>query len=117
SGRTDEDLDDLVGIFVNNLVLRLTIPTDITYSALLARSRQCMLEAMEHQDVPFEFLVDALNPTRSLPRNPLFQTALTVQNSNGVVWDLPGISVESVRVGTNTAKFDLAFFISQEWTS
>ncbi|MFD7937378.1 amino acid adenylation domain-containing protein [Streptomyces sp. NPDC059755] len=114
AGRTDEGLENLVGFFVNNLVLRLDMPTGVTYRALLEQSRQCTLEALEHQDVPFEFLVDSLNPTRSLSRNPLFQVVLAFQNNDEAVWGLPGLSVESVHVENDTAKFDLTFSFTQE---
>ncbi|MFH7339453.1 amino acid adenylation domain-containing protein [Streptomyces sp. KHY 26] len=114
AGRTDEGLENLVGFFVNNLVLRLDMPTGVTYRALLERSRQCTLEALEHQDVPFEFLVDSLNPTRSLSRNPLFQVVLAFQNNDEAEWSLPGLSVESVHVQNDTAKFDLTFSFTQQ---
>ncbi|MEX3106148.1 non-ribosomal peptide synthetase [Streptomyces sp. ST1015] len=107
AGRTDQELDELVGCFVNTLVLRTDTSGDPTFSELLGRVRENALAAYTHQDMPFDNLVEALNPARTLSYNPLFQTILALQNVPLGEFDLPGLHVSTVPMPLRTAKFDL----------
>ncbi|MFD8493114.1 amino acid adenylation domain-containing protein [Amycolatopsis sp. NPDC059657] len=116
AGRGDAALDELVGFFVNNLVLRTdTSDTsgDPDFRELLARVRETDLAAYEHSDVPFEHLVEVLNPERSAARHPLFQVMLAVQNVAEPELGLPGLTVTREPVEAAQAKFDLSLLFAE----
>ncbi|ATL28462.1 non-ribosomal peptide synthetase [Streptomyces formicae] len=114
AGRTDEALDDLVGFFVNTLVLRTDLSGDPTFRELVERVRETDLAAYAHQDVPFEHLVESLNPARSMASHPLFQVMLAFQNNAAPHFELPGLTTDIDQLGTQTAKFDLLLNITEE---
>jgi amino acid adenylation domain-containing protein/non-ribosomal peptide synthase protein (TIGR01720 family) len=113
AGRNDSALDDLIGIFVNTLVLRTDTSGNPSFRDLIARVRATNLAAYSHQDLPFERLVEVLNPARSLARHPLFQVMLVFQNNAEVSLDLPGLTTSLEPVATASAKFDLLLSLSE----
>ncbi|WP_251094766.1 non-ribosomal peptide synthetase [Streptomyces sp. Caat 7-52] len=116
AGRTDQRLDDLVGFFVNSLVLRTDVGGDPSFRELLDRVRETDLAAWAHQDLPFDRLVEILNPERSTARHPLFQVALTLQDAAKPVLELPGVHTESGFTPLEIAKFDLTFSFHEHRT-
>nr|APD71884.1 non-ribosomal peptide synthetase 6 [Streptomyces sp.] len=113
-GRTDDATANLVGFFVNTLVLRTDTSSDPTFRRLLEQVRETDLAAYAHQDVPFERLVEVLNPSRSLSRHPLFQVMVTLQNNETAELRLPALTARPVEVGTGIAKFDLFFAFAED---
>ncbi|MGW7057976.1 amino acid adenylation domain-containing protein [Streptomyces sp. NPDC054904] len=113
AGRGDSRLDDLVGCFVNTVVFRNDVSGNPTVSRLLDRSREMSLTAHAHQDVPFERLVEALNPERSLARNPLFQVMMDVQTPAASTLELPGLITTPQQVDPGVTKIDLLFGLDE----
>ena len=116
AGRGDPALDEMVGFFVNTLVLRVDLNGDPTVAGLLAQVRERSMAAYEHQDVPFEVLVERLNPTRSLTRHPLVQVLLTWRNNGVPTLGLGDLQVAAVPLETHTARMDLAFSLAERFT-
>ncbi|MDA3642217.1 non-ribosomal peptide synthetase, partial [Mycobacterium xenopi] len=123
AGRRDPALDELVGLFVNTLVLRVDLTGDPTMAELLDQVRARSLAAYEHQDVPFELVVERLNPTRSLTHHPLVQVMFAWQN---FAWHgsdptaavpLGGLQASPLPVDTRTARMDLSFSLAEGFTA
>jgi amino acid adenylation domain-containing protein len=113
AGRPDEALDQLVWLFVNTVVLRADVSGDPTFAELLGRARDTALAALAHEDLPFDVVVDALHPERSLAHTPLFQVMVSYQNALPYVGDLPGLDVAARLVDTGAARFDLTFDLAE----
>ncbi|OLF09115.1 hypothetical protein BLA60_21305 [Actinophytocola xinjiangensis] len=116
AGRTDEALHDLVGFFVNTLVLRTDLSGQPGFTELVERVRGNDLAAYANQDVPFERLVDVLNPVRSLARHPLFQVLLALQNTGEVDVEFAGLDIDAQPLPPGGAKFDLSFTFGESWS-
>ncbi len=102
-----------MGYFINNLVLRTDVSGDPSFAELLGRVREGWLAALDHQDVPFDRLVEALAPQRSLSRHPLFQVNLVVQNNAPAVLDLDGVSAAALPAGAASGRFDLNIIVGE----
>ncbi|ARW00061.1 non-ribosomal peptide synthetase DhbF [Bacillus subtilis] len=114
AGRNDDALGDLVGLFINTLVLRTDTSGDPSFRELLDRVREVNLAAYDNQDLPFERLVEVLNPARSRATHPLFQIMLAFQNTPDAELHLPDME-SSLRINSvGSAKFDLTLEISED---
>ncbi len=111
ANRHHRELEGLIGFFVNSLVLRTDLAGDPTFQELLERVRQVTLAAYAHQDLPFEKLVEELQPVRSLGQNPLFQVVFALQNTPMEQLVLPGLVLSPVELETKTSRFDLELYL------
>ncbi|MBN8226639.1 amino acid adenylation domain-containing protein [Corallococcus macrosporus] len=114
AGRERQELEGLVGFFINTVPLRITASRNASFRDLVGRVRDITLEAFAHQDLPFEQLVSALQPQRDPSRSPLFQVMFVLQNAGGPAASaLPDVSVAPLDVETGMAKFDLTLFAQE----
>ncbi|MEU6718018.1 condensation domain-containing protein [Nonomuraea sp. NPDC046802] len=117
AGRADESLDELVGFFVNTLVLRTQADGDPTFYELLSRARSTVLAAFGNQDIPFDHVVQSVNPARSTAWHPLIQVMLAFQNNVTADLDLPGLVVEPEQVNEKVTRFDLRFEVFERFAA
>ncbi|MDJ0598488.1 MAG: amino acid adenylation domain-containing protein [Crocosphaera sp.] len=113
AGRSQPELEPLIGCFVNTLVLRTQLSGDLSFVSLLAKVREVALAAYAHQDLPFEKLVEELQPERNLSHSPLFQVGFVFYNVPNTELKLPGLSLRSFSVETKRAKLDLTLSLKE----
>jgi natural product biosynthesis luciferase-like monooxygenase protein/amino acid adenylation domain-containing protein/non-ribosomal peptide synthase protein (TIGR01720 family)/FkbM family methyltransferase len=113
AARNRREIEGLIGLFINTLVLYTDLSGDPSFQELLARTRETALGAYAHEDLPFEKLVDELQPERDLARSPLFQVMLILQNVPLGAPELPGLRVEMLPVESSAAKFDLTLEMAE----
>jgi len=113
ANRTRPEVEPLIGLFVNTLALRIDLSGEVTVAELLARVRQTALAAQDHQDLPFEQVVEILQPPRRLDRTPLFQVMLAWQNNEASILDLSGMTVSPTNTSFNRVRFDLELALDE----
>ncbi len=112
ANRNRAEIEGLIGFFVNTLVLRTDLSGNPTFRELLARVREICLGAYAHQDLPFERLVEELQPSRDLSGTPLVQVMLTLQNAPRSAAKVPGLTISPLQAEVRTSKFDLTLFVA-----
>jgi amino acid adenylation domain-containing protein len=113
AGRNRAELENLIGFFVNSLPLRTRLAGNPTFRELLGRVKETALGAYAHQDLPFEKIVEGVQPPRSLSYTPIFQVMFALQNQPAATFNLPGIEIQPLKREFDTAKFDLTLFMSE----
>ena len=113
ANRRQAELEAVIGFFVNTLVVRMDLSGNPTCVQVLQRVREVCLEAYAHQDIPFEKVVEELEPERDLSRSPLFQVMLVLQNVPREQADLAGVSIRPLAVEGTTSKFDLSLSVAE----
>ena len=113
ANRNRREIESLIGLFVNTLVLRTRFEDNPSFEELLSQVRETTLRAYEHQDVPFEMVVEELQPQRSLSHSPLFQVMFVFQNTPMEELELPGVRLSPIEQPSTVAKFDLTLSMSE----
>lgn len=113
ANRNRKEIEPLIGFFVNTLPIRVAADGKLTFSKLLYQMKKIALEAYSHQDLPFEKLVETLNPKRSLGHHPIFQVMFALQNTACANGELPGLFLEKLPLEWNNSKFDLSLSITE----
>ncbi|MFY2558180.1 non-ribosomal peptide synthetase [Corallococcus terminator] len=113
ANREQPELEQLIGFFVNTVVMRGDLGGNPRFAELVERTRGTALAAYEHQALPFEKLVEALKPERSLGHNPLFQVMFILQNTPASEFTLPGLTLAPMEIGSVTAKYDLTLVMEE----
>ncbi|MBP5971596.1 amino acid adenylation domain-containing protein [Brasilonema sp. CT11] len=113
ANRNRAEIEGLIGFFVNTLVLRTRLDGNPSFRQLLSRVREVALGAYAHQDLPFEMLVEALQPERNLSHNPIFQVWFNLQNLADTQLELFGLSVEPISMSQAASKFDLSLYVAE----
>jgi amino acid adenylation domain-containing protein len=113
AGRNHKDVEPLIGCFVNTLALRTDLSAELSFTELLLRSKETVLDAFSHQQVPFEMLVDALKPERSLSHSPLFQLLFVLQNNDSTEATLPGLTISGIPSAESVIRYDLELSCSE----
>ncbi|MFM9153503.1 MAG: condensation domain-containing protein, partial [Methylocystis sp.] len=114
AGRGVTEVQDLVGFFVNTLVLRLNLEGVLTGDELVERAKQVALDALSHQEAPFERLVEDLTETRSLYHSSIFQASLAWQTQGGASLDLADLAIDPIAVGLHEVKFDVTLYLTPQ---
>ncbi|HID54502.1 MAG TPA: amino acid adenylation domain-containing protein, partial [Anaerolineae bacterium] len=114
ANRTRGEIEGLIGFFINTLVLRADLAGEMRFRDLLAQVKETTLEAYAHQDLPFESLVEAIQPERDMSHSPLFQVMFILQNAPTRAQELPDLRLEMIDVDTGTATFDITLSLG-EW--
>jgi aspartate racemase len=114
ANRNRTEIEGLIGLFINTLVLRTGLSGNPTFRELLKRVREVALGAYAHQDLPFEQLIEALQPERNQAYTPLFQILFVLQNTPKSTFELPGLTLHPVEIDNKTAKFDLSLYIWED---
>ncbi|MBD2244331.1 non-ribosomal peptide synthetase [Nostoc sp. FACHB-888] len=114
AGRNRSEIEGLIGFFINTVVLRTDFSGNPSFRSMLSRVRQMALGAYAHQDMPFEKLVEELQPERDTSRNPLFQVWFNMLNLKDIQLELPGVAIEPVSMLETASKFDLTLYVTEK---